>query len=83
MVISIYGLKSCRPCQTACDYLKVRSIPFVFNQIKTDEDREDVKHMAGIKGNLTIPQFFIGEKYIGNYQEFKQWLRENQQAMFK
>lgn len=77
MKVKVYGSNNCRTCKTAIKMCRLYGLDSELIPINNDEIRSDVKHKAGIKGNLFIPQVFADEKYIGNYIEFKTWIQSN------
>ena len=66
----IYGFNRCNSCRKAVELAKQKNLPYEFIVINTDEIREDVKYLAGVKGNLTIPQIFKDDVYIGGLKEY-------------
>ena len=74
-MINIYGLAGCAPCQNAKRLSLVKKIEYRFIEITTDEIKEQVKAKAGLEGNITVPQIFNDDEYIGGFKEYKEWVK--------
>lgn len=77
MMIKIYGANGCGTCDLAKKYTRLRKRPFEFIVLENKEAADELKEKAGIKGNLLIPQFFFDDEYIGDYGDYKKWIKQN------
>lgn len=75
-MITIYGIDGCRPCKSAIKLARLYGLEHDFIRITTDEMRSDIKYRIGVRGNLTVPQIFIDDEYIGEYREFREWIEK-------
>lgn len=68
MTIVMYSTAWCGYCQRARNLLERKGL--VVREIKVDEDmREREAMLQKTGGRRTVPQIFIGERYVGGYDE--------------
>ncbi|MCA9508356.1 MAG: glutaredoxin [Myxococcales bacterium] len=71
--IVIYSINNCAYCDAAKNLLKNNSL--AFNEINLSTDPEGRLNLVAKTGQRTMPQIFIGEKFIGGYTELKAYLQ--------
>jgi glutaredoxin len=64
-MITIWSWDSCPTCQHAKFFLEESGIPFQEKRLGFDYTIKDLKQATG---KAELPQFSIGDKYIGDYQ---------------
>ncbi len=69
MKIEIYTTENCPYCRKAKLIFDSLSVDYNEIDVENEEQRQCMKSRA--KGNYTVPQIFIGEDYIGGYDELK------------
>lgn len=68
MTITIYSTDSCGYCRAAVRLLTERGHPFTEIDLTHDAAlRQEISARAG--GYRTVPMIFIGDRFIGGYQE--------------
>lgn len=76
--VTIYGRLSCGFCVRAAQLCEAKGMDFQFiNIIEEGISKADLADMIG-KPVLTVPQILVGDQHIGGYQEFSQYLREQE-----
>ena len=65
--VKIYSKQVCPYCDRAKTLLKGKSIPYVEEMI--DGKPEEYAKLKERTGHMTVPQIFIGEKFIGGFSE--------------
>lgn len=66
--VVMYSTAWCGYCQRARNLLERKGVPV--REIKVDEDPKDRETMLKrTGGRRTVPQIFIGERYVGGYDE--------------
>ena len=68
--VIIYTGPMCNYCSAAKHLLSKKKVPYTEINIATDQSK--MKEMQEkTKGAKTIPQIFIGDTYVGGYNELK------------
>ena len=68
--VVIYSGPMCNFCSAAKHLLNKKKISYTEFDIAADQSKMQEMHEK-TKGARTIPQIFIGETYVGGYQELK------------
>lgn len=68
--VKIYIWTYCPYCVRALDLLKKKSVPF--ETINLDHDQKGFEDLKKQTGHRTVPQIFIGEKFIGGCDDLYQ-----------
>ena len=64
----VYGTATCGYCMLARRLLNRKGVEFGDRRIDLDPRlREEMEHRSG--GKSSVPQIFIGERYIGGYAD--------------
>lgn len=70
VAITIYTKSYCPYCSAAKALLKSKGQSFLEIDVEHDEKKRD-EMIARSGGRLTVPQIFIGEKYIGGFDDLR------------
>ncbi len=65
--VKIYSKDYCPYCVRAKNLLREKNI--VFEELMMDENPEEYSKLKARTGMMTVPQIFIGDKFIGGYTE--------------
>lgn len=65
--VVIYSKENCSYCVMAKKLLEHKGCKYL--EIRVDYDEEQLKKMIEITSRRTVPQIFIGEKYIGGFDD--------------
>ena len=65
--VIIYSTRVCGYCTRAKNLLQSKHI--AFTEILVDQDPARRAEMEAKSSHRTVPQIFIGEQYVGGYQE--------------
>ena len=77
-MFQIYTKDNCIYCTKAKEILNIRSLPYTEKIVKTQEDKDEIQRRVGEAKKINVvPQFFIGDEYIGGYIEFVEFLAKN------
>ena len=68
--VVIYSGPMCNFCSAAKHLLNKKKVDYTEFNIATDQSKMKEMHER-TNGARTIPQIFIGETYVGGYQELK------------
>ena len=68
--VVIYSGPMCNFCSAAKHLLNKKKVDYTEYNIATDQSKMQEMHER-TNGARTIPQIFIGETYVGGYQELK------------
>ena len=69
MKIEIYTTENCPYCRKAKLIFDSLAVDYNEINVENEEQRQFMKSRA--QGNYTVPQIFIGEDYIGVYDDLK------------
>jgi glutaredoxin 3 len=72
--VTIYTTKVCPYCIRALRLLSRKEIPY--KNIDVNKNQELFEKIKKKTGSDTVPQIFIGEEFIGGYDEMKQLKKE-------
>ena len=73
----VWSKNQCPYCDQAKALLKLKGIEFEERNINDGWDREDL--LAAVPTARTVPQIFLGEEYVGGFNELKKKLTESVQ----
>ena len=73
----VWSKNQCPYCDQAKALLKLKGIEFEERNIENGWDREDL--LAAVPTARTVPQIFLGEEYVGGFNELKKKLTESVQ----
>lgn len=74
--VTIYGRSSCGFCVRAKNLCESRNIPYAWvDMIEQDMTKADIADRIG-RPVHTVPQILVGDKYIGGFDEFSGYLRQ-------
>ena len=62
--VKMYTTAVCPYCIRAKSVLKTKGVENI-EEIRIDQNPEDMKHMMEITGRRTVPQIFIGDTHVG------------------
>ena len=68
--ILMYTSNFCPYCTNAEKLLSEKGVDNI-NKIKVDEDRNTLEEMIQKTGKRTVPQIFIGNIYIGGFEDLR------------
>ena len=68
--VIIYSGPMCNYCSAAKHLLDKKKVNYIEFNITTDQSKMQEMHEK-TNGARTIPQIFIGDTYVGGYQELK------------
>ena len=71
----VWSKNQCPYCDQAKALLKLKGIEFEERNINNGWDREDL--LAAVPTARTVPQIFLGEEYVGGFNELKKKLTES------
>ncbi|MBK5929699.1 glutaredoxin 3 [Halochromatium salexigens] len=66
-IVQMYATAFCPYCVRARRLLKRKGIEF--DEIRVDQDQEQMRTMIQRSQRTTVPQIFIGERHIGGYDD--------------
>lgn len=68
----IHSLQGCSYCDSARKLLRKLDLPYRSKYT----DREDLRRIinAGQRANITYPQIFVGQRYIGGFDDLTRFL---------
>mgnify|MGYP001619351560 CR=1 FL=1 len=69
MKVIIYSKKVCPYCDRAKRLLQNKGV--AFEEILIDGQHELYQELKEKTGHMTVPQIFIGDKFIGGYDDLK------------
>lgn len=72
-MIVVYSKKVCPNCIKVKSLLEAKGIKFTEIDVETNAAGRDVVLSHGLR---SVPQVFIGEKLIGDFEKTKTWLDE-------
>jgi glutaredoxin 3 len=67
--VVMYSTSWCGFCERARALLRRKGVGF--REIKLDEHPAERETMQSRSGRRTVPQIFIGERYVGGYDELR------------
>ena len=67
--VSIHTLRGCPFCVRALGLLDSKGAPY--REIDVSEDRDERVRVSGRSGHKTFPQIYIGDVFIGGYEELR------------
>lgn len=76
---TVYGKPGCIFCVSALDLLESYNYQVTYKDVVTNEDyKQEFKDifLGGGSGKATLPQIYLGDKYIGGYTELAQYIEE-------
>ena len=73
----VWSKNQCPYCDQAKALLKLKGIEYEERNINDGWDREDL--LAAVPTARTVPQIFLGEEYVGGFNELKKKLTEGVQ----
>ena len=66
--VTMYCTAVCPYCQMAERLLTKKGVSQI-EKVRVDLDPAQREHMMQITGRRTVPQIYIGERYVGGYDE--------------
>ena len=76
--VTIYGRTSCGFCTGARRLCETRNLDHEWvDMISEGLDKEDLSEIVGSPVH-TVPQIFVGDRHIGGFDEFSQYLEASQ-----
>ncbi len=66
-VVIVYSSKNCPYCVSAKELLNRKNIPF--EEVRVDENPDELAKMMTLSGRRTVPQIFINDKPIGGFDD--------------
>ncbi|MGM0449246.1 MAG: GrxA family glutaredoxin [Pseudomonadota bacterium] len=76
--VTIYGRTSCGFCTGARRLCEVRNLDHEWvDMVSEGLDKQDLSEIAGSPVH-TVPQIFVGDRHIGGFDEFSQYVETNQ-----
>ena len=73
--VTIYSKQICPYCEMAKKLLKEKGV-VVFNEIRIDLDSKEQEKMIERTQRRTVPQIFIGEDYVGGFDDLAKLSRD-------
>lgn len=74
MLATIWSKYNCSYCDRAKALLKARNIPFEEKKIGEGYTKEEL--LEAVPDARSVPQIFLGEKYIGGYDQLAKYIDE-------
>jgi len=74
MLAVIWSKYQCPYCDKAKNLLKMRNIPFEERKIGDGWTKEEL--LEAVPQARSVPQIFLGEKYIGGYDQLAKYIDE-------
>lgn len=74
-MITIYSVKNCPGCQDAIDLANKHQIPYDIIDIVSNKDVTDLYNRIGQTRNISTPFMLYNNKVIGNFIQFKKWVK--------
>ncbi len=65
--VVIYSTKICPYCIRAKNFLNKKNISY--DEIRIDENPEEMKKMIAISKRQSVPQIFIGDYHVGGFDD--------------
>ncbi len=65
--VTLYTTQICPYCVRAKHLLQRKGVPF--QEIRIDQDREQMRIMVERSRRHTVPQIFIGDRHIGGFDD--------------
>lgn len=65
--VVVYSKAFCPFCDRAKDLLKAKGV--AFEEIRVDQDPEQMRIMMERSGRRTMPQIFINDEHIGGFDD--------------
>ncbi|KKN20807.1 hypothetical protein LCGC14_0931720 [marine sediment metagenome] len=76
--VTIYGRSSCGFCARAVSLCDSRNMPYAWvDMIEHDMTKADIADKIG-RPVHTVPQILVGDKYIGGFDQFAAYMREQE-----
>ncbi len=76
--VTIYGRTSCGFCTGARRLCELRNLDHEWvDMVSEGMDKEDLSEIVGSPVR-TVPQIFVGDRHIGGFDEFSQFLESSQ-----
>lgn len=76
--VTIYGRTSCGFCTGARRLCETRGLEYEWvDMVSQGLDKDDLSEIAGVAVH-TVPQIFVGQRHVGGFDEFSQYLEQNQ-----
>lgn len=67
----VYSKENCPWCDRAKELIKSRGFEYEELVYGTDFTKEDLAEKLGKKDRITVPQIFMGEDYVGTYEDLR------------
>ena len=74
--IIIYTTSTCPYCRRAKQIFKENDLPFT--EIQTEFGSEEMDELIKKTGHTTVPQIFIGDKFLGGCDDLISAVEENE-----
>lgn len=74
--VTVYSKEVCPYCDRAKQLLKNKDVDY--EEIRVDEDEQQLAKMKELSGQRTVPQIFIGDEPIGGFDELYALVKEGQ-----
>ncbi len=71
--VTIYSTRGCSYCVAAKRLMERHGVPF--NDIDLSDDPEALRALKDRTDHRTVPQIFVGERFIGGYDELSALVR--------
>ncbi|WP_404368602.1 GrxA family glutaredoxin [Marinobacter sp.] len=81
--VTIFGRSSCGFCTRAKELCEIKDIPFRYVDIVEEGiSKADLEKTVG-RPVATVPQIFVGQEYIGGFDQFSKYVEQREAAMIK
>lgn len=78
--VTIFGRPSCGFCVRAKELCEIKDIPYRFvDIIEEGISKADLEKTVG-KPVETVPQIFVGQEYIGGFDQFSRYVDQREAA---
>ena len=74
MLATVWSKYNCPYCDKAKNLLKMKNIPFEERKIGDGWTKEEL--LEAVPQARSVPQVFLGEKYIGGYDQLAKYIEE-------
>ena len=81
--VTIFGRSSCGFCIRAKELCEIRDIPFRYvDMVEEGISKADLEKTIG-RPVATVPQIFVGQEYIGGFDQFSKYVQQREAAMVR
>jgi len=79
--VTIYGRSCCGFCVQAKRLCEARNIPYVWvDMIEKGMSKQDIADKIG-RPVYTVPQILVGNQYVGGFDQFYAYMRDQQSEL--